>query len=1027
MIAVFHPLRVLLSIAIVLTFAHSSEAQTSGTLTTQTAQNWTTAPWNITSGAGTFPDGGGFATWNTHINTTIGTLAVGATVTLNQPITLGGITYNSPFSMTLAGSATNTLTLASSGGLFDVPLSIGNTLSLYQLANSITAPIAGGGTSGLTKTGPGTMTLGGAAGTVASTYTGGTHINGGILVGSAPAAVGDAVFGATGSGNGISMNGGAYLNNITGGWTTSRDIFLDTNGGSILPVTAATINGVISGPGNLNFPAFTAAVTLSGANTYTGATVKRTLGGVITLNGNGVINQSSLYDVTGTISLDNSGTNLNNRINASAPITTHQMTMALTGNAGAATNQTIGNVTLVNGINTFTVTPNASQQAAITIASITRQNQSTLFVRGTNLGAAPGAGVAQIVSTASPGTLIGGGGSAGSTNISILPWAVGNVGAAATLNSSFVTRNSVDGTFRPLAASEFAPLTSGATTDSNTSVAAATAIAAPTTVNSVLVTGTGTLLTGTGGLTITSGALLYSPASTTAGTISANINFGTAEGVITSTAGTANSFTPGLTLSGVISGSGGLTVNPIIGSSVTISGANTYTGTTTILGFTNFSGTVSNDGTTPSPFGTSTSAIVINSANGITGLAATAAATVNRNLSVIGMTGASGGQLLTSGAFSFTVNGDINLQTSLTMQGATGTFVINGAVSGPGFLSDLSTPVIQLNGNNTYSGGTNIQQGTYAAGSDTAFGTGTIFFSNSTTPTGAIRSTDTTARTIANNIFLGTNANFSGTGALNFTGGLNLNGSRTLTFTNTQPTAFAGVVSNGALTKAGVGIMNLSSPTGNVYTGGTVVSAGTLLVNNTSGSGTGSGTVSVASGATLGGSGSISGAIQINSGGTIKPGNSPGVLTVGSNLTLASGSNANFQIQGVAPGNGAGFHSQIIANGSGSAINITGSNLILDFTGATYTPSASDNIVLIDYSAGPAVLTGTFSSLPDGSIAASDVLGSGINYFIYYGTLAGFSNRVVLSAVPEPMHVLLVGAAGALGYRWVRRRQLKKS
>src|SRR5262249_22889938 len=149
-------------------------------------------------------------------------------------------------------------------------------------------------------------------------------------------------------------------------------------------------------------------------------------------------------------------------------------------------------LTLANGITSITVTPNAAQPASFTASSIARQNNATLFVRGTNLGAAAGNGVAQIASTASPGTLIGGGGTAGSQNISILPWAVGNASAAATTSSSFVTWDSGSGQFRPLAASEYAVLTSGESDNNNVGVAAATAISAPTTVNAVRVTGTGT-------------------------------------------------------------------------------------------------------------------------------------------------------------------------------------------------------------------------------------------------------------------------------------------------------------------------------------------------------------------------------------------------------------------------------------------------------------------------------------------------------------------------------------------------------
>src|SRR5207244_2085978 len=62
----------------------------------------------------------------------------------------------------------------------------------------------------------------------------------------------------------------------------------------------------------------------------------------------------------------------------------------------------------------------------------------------------------------------------------------------------------------------------------------------------------------------------------------------------------------------------------------------------------------------------------------------------------------------------------------------------------------------------------------------------------------------------------------------------------------------------------------------NTYNRGTDVNEGTLLVNNTVGSGTGTGDVSVSSGATLGGSGSIDGNTTISSGGHLAPGSGPG-------------------------------------------------------------------------------------------------------------------------------------------------------
>jgi fibronectin-binding autotransporter adhesin len=102
-------------------------------------------------------------------------------------------------------------------------------------------------------------------------------------------------------------------------------------------------------------------------------------------------------------------------------------------------------------------------------------------------------------------------------------------------------------------------------------------------------------------------------------------------------------------------------------------------------------------------------------------------------------------------------------------------------------------------------------------------------------------------------------------------------------------TEVSGVISGvgGSLVKVGSGTLRLSGV--NTYTGGTQVNAGTLSVNNTTGSATGTGNVQVASGATLAGSGIVTGAVTIADGGSLAPGNSPGTLTTG-DLTLNSGS-----------------------------------------------------------------------------------------------------------------------------------------
>ena len=116
--------------------------------------------------------------------------------------------------------------------------------------------------------------------------------------------------------------------------------------------------------------------------------------------------------------------------------------------------------------------------------------------------------------------------------------------------------------------------------------------------------------------------------------------------------------------------------------------------------------------------------------------------------------------------------------------------------------------------------------------------------------------------------------------------------------TNNLGTTFSGLIQDGgsgggtggSLTKVGTGKLTLTKS--NTYTGGTIITKGTLLVTNRSGSATGSGSVQVNAG-TLGGTGRISGAATIataTTAATLAPGNGArlGALTLLNTLTFNS-------------------------------------------------------------------------------------------------------------------------------------------
>lgn len=174
--------------------------------------------------------------------------------------------------------------------------------------------------------------------------------------------------------------------------------------------------------------------------------------------------------------------------------------------------------------------------------------------------------------------------------------------------------------------------------------------------------------------------------------------------------------------------------------------------------------------------------------------------------------------------------GAVNLSTS------TGTSTLSGVISGAGTsINKNGAGTVNLTGANTYTGATNINQGTLGVSG------------------GAIP--NASAVNVAAGATFSVNAadiigSLAGAGNVILTGNLTTGGDNT-------STTFSGVMSGaGGLAKAGTGSMALSGA--NTYTGTTTVSAGTLVAaNNTALGGTGAGTT-VANGATLALQGGIS-------------------------------------------------------------------------------------------------------------------------------------------------------------------------
>jgi fibronectin-binding autotransporter adhesin len=848
-----------LPLSLILGLTPTAFGQTSSTWVGTASSVWsTTTNWQ----GGTIPDGGGTASF---INLQGQTGGLTVTVdTTNR--TLGEINFNTGYSYTIAGSGGGGIIMGGSGLTLNSAYSIvSSPATFFTTVNQVTAPISG--TGDLIKTGNGSAAIGGT-----HTFTGTIRANQGTLW----FVSGDGGFGN--AGNAININGGAIgINTVAP--VSNRAVTVGASGGAIRTFNNWTLGPTssLSGSGTLVKQIGSTLFLQGDGSAFTGNL--QVEGGTVTLQssgaGNGRIGGTGLIDLGGTLTIDNATANFNNRAGGRGLIS-RGGTLNVTGNATAATSETLGTLTLAQGNIFVSITPNAAQATTLTFGSIVRQNASTLFVRGTNLGTAPGGGVGNVVITNSPGTLIGGGGTT-ATNISILPFAYGNVVANATANSSFVTWDSTTGRLVPLSlATGYANDISAAAATDNVDLLAPATLTAPTTINSLRFAAVAATPVNGAALTVTSGAILNTGTTAFANDISTPLTAGSQELILISTNGSAG--TTGLNISGVISGTGGLTKT---GNGVlNLGGANTYTGATTLVGGTTVvlgNSTVTADGSAPSVFGQDTGPIGLHQSGGTTRLWTTGALVINRNMNVIvGSAGLTGiGTLGLSAAESVTING--NVTTSNATGSALNNFLfleggdvraeavtINGIISGPAGLRGQFGSYSILNGANTYSGGTilggtGFQAGsgitaqtigeTWEAGTDTAFGTGTIFFQAiaPAAPSQPIPGIGTLVagggvRTLANNIVL-TNglARFAGSNPITLNGTLELNGGAAnlshLNVTSTSaPVTINGVVSRGSLIKDGPGTLTLTGA--NEYGGVTYVRRGTLSVSSIGNGGT---------------------------------------------------------------------------------------------------------------------------------------------------------------------------------------------
>jgi autotransporter-associated beta strand protein len=245
-----------------------------------------------------------------------------------------------------------------------------------------------------------------------------------------------------------------------------------------------------------------------------------------------------------------------------------------------------------------------------------------------------------------------------------------------------------------------------------------------------------------------------------------------------------------------------------------------------------------------------------------------------------------------------------------------------------------------------------------------------------------------------------------GTAASNRTVQIDSGATGTITVANASATlTLSGVISNHAtgnlyFKKDGPGTLNLTAA--NTYTGNTTVMAGILLVNNATGSGVGTGTLTVVNGATLGGSGFIGAAATFQSGAQLAPGNSAGTLTFNDGLTLDSGAVLNFQLGAIS-----------------DRINVTGGVLAGSAGSGGLTLNLSD-------AGGFAPATYVLFDFTGATLSSFDVndftLGSVVSGYGYNLAFNGNLLELTATAIPEPSTFVALAGLTALGLALWRRR-----
>jgi VCBS repeat-containing protein/autotransporter-associated beta strand protein len=860
-----------------------------------------------------FADGGGLDLREALALASAGGKTIGFAAGLNgSTINLGG-TYTVAAGTTFDADAVGTLTISGQtltlAGAFTVTNGTGDTLT-------INSNLADNGTdnSALTKTGAGTLVLGGTNST-ASTGLNSITVSGGTL----------------------QVAGDSNLS--TGGSSDPVSVTL-ANGATLKVTSATTVSGSPVNPINNKIHLGAGGGTLEYGNTggtlfvtgwISGGDLTKTGAGQVYLWANYSNNSTDRFDglilLAGTVQVEG------DNFLGNGTVTLDGGTLYL----GDEAPTTIDNAVIVGSSGgTVTLITDAEFSGQISGSGNLVKNGGAIMT----LSYATGAGNTHSGNwTISAGTLAVTGGKAigDASAVTLSGSGVFKVNASETIGA--LTGNGSAGTDVTIASGQTLTATyaSDATLAGVIGGAGGFAKAGAGTLTlSGANTYTGATTVSAGGLTTAGAAVIADGSAVTVAsgatlTLGGNETIGSLSGagnvVLGSNTLTAGGNGASTTFSGTLSGTGGLAK---AGSgTLTLSGNNTYTGATTVS-----AGTLETSGTT-----------VIDNTSAVT-VASGASLSLGGNETIGPLAGA----------------GTVSLGTSkLTVQeinGAATTF--SGKITGAGSfeVSGDGTGTLTLDGTTSdYTGETRLVSG----------GKLTVSGGSAIPNASAVRINSGTL-TLAASEQIGsltsTNTNPGSTAKVDL-------GSFTLTVGDANSTTFPGViVGTGNLVKTGTGTLTLAGV--NTYTGTTTVSAGTLAISPdstpTAGvlNGSGAGAVTVSSGATLAGSGTINSALFVDNGATLSPGiagtnNGVGKLAVNGNLRINGTLVADIKGATTAGTD----YDQVAVTGT---VEFNGGPLTVNLASG-YTPVLNNTYVLVDNDGTDAIAgsPGTFSSVSEGS------------------------------------------------------------